>query len=186
MMEMRDEWVLWLAGLGCVVWGVVILRLIYRALKTTRESGFSPWPRDIWGAAGRVSLIALALGVVLIPGGHITFLLAFYPARYWCVAVAALLAIIFRLGGSVERRVAGTVGILVLGGLEVYSAVAAYPRYYGAIAKGYEVLAAPWELAPPPRYGPMMKGYAAFCLALATIAVGRRLSRHHNPVASAR
>jgi hypothetical protein len=177
-MEMSDKWVLWLmATLGCVAWGAVILRLIYRLLKTTREPGFSPWPRDIWGAAGRVSLIALALGVVLIPGGHITFLLALYPARYWCVAAAALLAIIFGLGSSVERRVAGATGILVLGGLEVYSAV-------GTIPKGYEDLAVPWELAPPPRYGPIVEGYAAFCLVLATIAVVRRLRRHHNPVAS--
>ena len=176
MMEMSDEWVLWLAALGCVVWGMVILRLIYRVLKMRGEPGFSPWPRDIWGAAGRVSLIALAAGVVLIPGGHITFWLAFYPVRYWCVATAVLLAIIFRLGSSVERRAAGATGILVLGGLEVYSAV-------GTILKGYEDLAVPWDL-PPPRYGPIVKGYAVFCLALATIAVVRRLRRHHNPVAS--
>jgi peptidoglycan/LPS O-acetylase OafA/YrhL len=149
-------------------WAVVALFLIYRILEILKNKKDEPWfslpHRDMWSAAGRLSLLALALGMILLSVrslGDNDFLLAFYPVRYWCVATAALLAIIFRLGSSVERRVAGAAGILVFGSLEVYSAVVRYPHY-----------------------GPIVKGYAAFCLALAAIAVVRRLRRHHNPVAS--
>jgi hypothetical protein len=159
-MEMSDKWVLWLmATLGCVAWGAVILRLIYRLLKTTREPGFSPWPRDIWGAAGRVSLIALAIGTVLLPGGFPDFVLALYPARFWCFLIAALLALIFWLGSPLQRRAAGAATVLVLGGLEVYSVVSVYPSY-----------------------GWILKGYAAFCLVLSIIVVARRLRPHNAPV----
>jgi len=154
---MGDEWISTVAALFRMLWAVVALFLIYRVLKMTRhEPGFSLWPRDVWGAAGRLSLIVLAVGVGLSP-----VLLALYPVRYWCVATAALLAVIFRLGSRVERRSAGAMGIFVLGGLTVYSVVAPYPHF-----------------------GPIVKSYAAFCLALAIIAVVRRLRRHHNPVAS--
>jgi len=146
---MSDEWMRWVVVLAWVAWAVVALSLIYRA-------GVSLWSRDIWGAASRLSLLALFMGVSVL--SNINFLLAFYPVRYWCTATAVLLAIIFRLGSSVERRASGAAGILVFGGLEVYSAVVRYPHY-----------------------GPIVKGYAAFCLALAIIAVVRRLRRHNGP-----
>jgi hypothetical protein len=156
-MEMSDEPIVWVLALFRALW-VVALYPIYRVLKMTRGPGF---PRGMWGAGGRLALVVLWLGMILLAFGHKDFLLALYPVRYWCVATAALLAIIFRLGSSVQARAAGGAGILVLGALVAYSAVAPYPHY-----------------------GPIVKGYAAFCLALAAIAVVRRLRRHHNPVAS--
>lgn len=149
---MGNEWMVW-TGVG-----LFILYAVYRVVALFRRKdesrGSLSSAAQAWSIAWGVSLAALVAGMFLISGVNNNFLTSFYPVRFWCFFIAALLGLIFWLGSAVQRRAAGAAGVLVLGGLEAYSVVSVYPSY-----------------------GWILKGYAAFCLVLGVASAARRLRK---------
>lgn len=150
---MSNQWMVWVVVALFIVYIVCRIAMLFKQTDERWASLLSP--TDVWSMMGRLSLLALVAGMFLISGLNNNFLIAFYPVRFWCFLIAALLALIFSLGSALHRRAAGAAGVLVFGGLEVYSVVSVYPSY-----------------------GWILKSYAALCLVLSIIVVARRFRPH--------